>query len=320
VTSFYARYSEISFKSKTGDGMLTVFSTPKAFVGHIGVIQRNAIMSWTMLRPRPEIILLGNEDGAAQVAQEFGLRHIPEIACNPQGTPLMSDVFRQAERIAGSALLCYVNADILLLGVFAEAVAQVSKKAGKFLIVSRRINLDITEAMSFEADWEDSLKKSGHENGTPGGHTAIDIFAFPKGTYPHVPDFGIGRLWFDQWLIKAARLSYVPVVDVSLTAPVFHQNHDYSHVSGGEERVWRGVEAQHNFRLYGGMQHAYTLLDVTHELTGSGEIRRVRLRKPLFALKHNVWNALMQRTLAVRNTLRLRRKFWRTGKSVPDPR
>ena len=26
--------------------MLTIFTIPKPFIGHIGVIQRNAIMSW----------------------------------------------------------------------------------------------------------------------------------------------------------------------------------------------------------------------------------------------------------------------------------
>jgi len=37
--------------------MLTLFTIPKAFQGHTGVIQRNAIRSWTLLRPECEIIL-----------------------------------------------------------------------------------------------------------------------------------------------------------------------------------------------------------------------------------------------------------------------
>ena len=60
--------------------MLTIFATPKPFRGHIAVIQRNAIRSWTLLRPACEIILMGNDEGTAEIAAEFGVRHVPEIA------------------------------------------------------------------------------------------------------------------------------------------------------------------------------------------------------------------------------------------------
>jgi hypothetical protein len=300
--------------------MLTIFSIPKAFSGHIGVIQRNAIRSWTLLEPRPEIILLGNEEGTAQVAREFDLRHIPEIDTNQHGTPLLNDMFRRAELNAGSPLMCFVNADIVVLGEFARAVAQVQAKLGKFLVVAKRINLDVVEAINFADGWEDSLRMRAANSGTPGDHTAIDIFVFSKKMYRTVPDFGIGRLWFDQWLVKAARLNDIPVVDVSRIAPVLHQNHDYNHVSGGAERVWRGEEAAHNFRLYGSERHAYTLLSVTHDLRRDGTIRRVWLRETSFELKQMLWNVFVKRTVDVRNTLRLRRKFWRTSKSAPHPR
>ena len=59
--------------------MLTIFSTPKPFVGHIDIIQRNAIKSWTLLHPDVEVILFGDEEGAAEVCQEFGIRHEPEV-------------------------------------------------------------------------------------------------------------------------------------------------------------------------------------------------------------------------------------------------
>ncbi len=67
--------------------MLTLFAIPKAFRGHINTIQRNAIKSWTLLNPKPEIILLGDDEGTAEVAQEFGLIHIPEVDRNEYGTP-----------------------------------------------------------------------------------------------------------------------------------------------------------------------------------------------------------------------------------------
>ena len=289
--------------------MLTVFTIPKAFIGHVGVIQRNAIRSWTRLEPRPEVLLMGNEEGTAQTAQELGLRHIPEITTNEHGTPLMSDLFRRAKANASEGLLCYVNADILLLGEFARAIEQVKASVRQFLIVSKRVNVDVAVEIGFERGWEKLLRGQATRSGVDGHHTAIDVFVFPREMYDDVPDFAIGRLWFDHWLIKAARKNRIPVVDVSPMAPVLHQNHDYNHVSGGEEQVWRGQEAAENFRLYGDDRQAYSLLSATHELREDGTIRKVRLRQTLFDVKQAMWNLFVRRTVDLRDTLRLRRRY-----------
>ena len=291
--------------------MLTIFSTPKAFKGHIGIIQRNAITSWTLLQPRPEIILFGNDQGTAEVAQELGLRHIAEIASNEYGTPLLNDLFRQAELNAVSATMCFINADILLLSGFWRSLARLLENMQKFLIVSERINLDVAEALRFEEDWEVRIRQRIQERGIRPGHMAIDVFVFPKGTYPHVPDFGIGRTLFDQWLIKAARESGTPVIDLSRAAAVIHQNHDYNHVAGGADWIWKGKEAEHNLRLYDAAPHSFTLLDCTHELTTDGALRRIWLRRPLYDFRHSLWEVFVKRTVGVRDKLKLRRKFWR---------
>ena len=131
--------------------------------------------------------------------------------------------------------------------------------------------------------------------------------------YPQIPDFAIGRLWFDHWLIKAVREQNLPVVDASMVAPVLHQNHDYGHVTGGKEQIWHGPEAERNFQLYGGVEHAYTLLDVTHKLTAAGSIRRVLLRKPLFKIGQLWWEIFVRRTASFRKVLGLRRELRRTA-------
>ena len=93
--------------------MLTIFSTPKPFKGHIGIIQRNAITSWTLLHPQPEIILFGNDEGTAEAAKDIGVLHVSQIARNEFGTPLLNDFFQQAKQQASHQTLCYVNADIV---------------------------------------------------------------------------------------------------------------------------------------------------------------------------------------------------------------
>ena len=71
--------------------MLTFFTTAKPFEGHIGIIQRNAIRSWQKLHPDVEIILMGDDAGAAEVCAEMGLRHIPKVRRNKYGTKYLGD-------------------------------------------------------------------------------------------------------------------------------------------------------------------------------------------------------------------------------------
>ena len=102
----------------TSTSPLTIIAMPKPFRGHIGIIQLNAITSWTKLRPRPEIILFGTEEGAAECAADLGLVHIPEVARNQHGTPLLADIFALAEERTTHDTLAYVNADIILPAAF----------------------------------------------------------------------------------------------------------------------------------------------------------------------------------------------------------
>jgi hypothetical protein len=297
--------------------MLTIFSIPKAFKGHIGFIQRNAIQSWTLLQPRPEVLLFGKDEGTAEVARELGIRHIPEVATNEFGTPLLDDLFRKAEAEAGSNVLCYVNADIILMSDFLRAVELVQKQVPKSLMVSKRINLDVPEQLEFQQGWEEALKARAESHGAEEHYSGIDVFVFPRGMYPTVPEFAIGRLWFDHWLIKAVRLQKLPVIDASWIAPLLHQRHDYNHVAGGAEQVWRGKEAERNFQLYGGVRHSSTLLDVTHELTRSGAIRKVRFRKFIYKIRSFGWDLLVRRTAGLRNLVGLRRKYRQRAAAAP---
>jgi hypothetical protein len=138
--------------------MLTIFSTPKPFRGHIGIIQRNALQSWKRIAPDVEVILFGNEDGAAEAARELGLRHEPRVERNEQGSKLLPYIFRRAQEAAGRNLLCYCNCDILQTGELLAALRAVSAWRDRFLLVGRRWDLDITEPLDFStANWQAQL-------------------------------------------------------------------------------------------------------------------------------------------------------------------
>jgi hypothetical protein len=118
--------------------LLTIFTYTKAFKGHVGVIQRNAISDWVRLRPRPEILLFGIEEGTAEIAKEFGLRNIPDVERRHTGTPLMSGLFERAQALASHNTVCYIDGDIMLLGDFMKAVQQVVSWRDRFLMVGTR--------------------------------------------------------------------------------------------------------------------------------------------------------------------------------------
>src|SRR5512145_940722 len=104
--------------------LITLFSAPKPFTDpHIAVIQRNAITSWTLL-PDVEVILLGEETGLAEAAKELGVKHVPNVARNESGTPLISSMFQLARENSNSDLLCIINTDMILMPDFFETVME----------------------------------------------------------------------------------------------------------------------------------------------------------------------------------------------------
>lgn len=254
---------------------ITIYSIPKPFLGHIGMIQRNAIRSWTQLQPKCEILLFGDDEGTADSAAEFDVQHIPEVRRNEHGTPLLDDVFRKAQANASNHVLCYVNADIILMSDLLVAVSRVHHE--RFLLLGQRWDLDVRDERRFEeADWEDELVRECKERGTLHGHTGVDYYVFPKSLWGDIPPFAIGRYMYDNWLIWKARAKHVPVIDASAVVTCVHQNHDRTYRSLGKEapndvdHYEFGVEAAENLRLAGGRAFRYTLRDATWRLTPKG--------------------------------------------------
>lgn len=284
---------------------ITILAMPKLFQGHIATIQRNAIQSWTKLKPRPQIFLFGEEAGAAEIAAELQIGHLRDIQRSELGTPLLNDLLKRARGVAKTPLLAYVNCDIILLQEFQDAVLAVHRQFSKFLAVAYRWEIDLRS----EIDFADArlLRVDQLPAGRPGHPTAIDVFVFSREMYVGVPPLALGRAWFDQWLIKDALLHDVPVVDVTKVARAIHQKHDYGHIAGGQRGAYAGEEARRNLEIYGGVQHAYTLLQATHELLPDGTIRRIRYRAEKFRVQQWLWRTFVQRTAPLRKRLGLSR-------------
>jgi len=288
--------------------MLTIFTHTKAFKGHVGVIQRNAISQWTRLRPKPEILLFGDEEGTAEIAQEFGLRHIPEVERSEYGTPLLSDLFAKAHAYASHNTLCYVNADIMLLGDFMKAVREVVSWRARFLMVGERRDVDLDEPAIYESpDQEARLRVLVVHQNRPITPLAIDYFVFPRGLFPNFPPFAIGRPTWDNWFLWKARRSSVALVDASEVVFAVHQNHDYSHHPQGWQGICHDEEADQNRTLTG--RHSRNIGDATHKLTDDGiNYNYGRLPLQIKRAVRSAWWELLRVTGPVRHPLGLREK------------
>lgn len=266
-----------------GNGTLTMLACPKPFTGHVALIQRNAITSWTRLEPRPRILLFGDEPGTKAICDQLHLEHACQVQRNDRGTPLLSDILEQGQRLAGGNALCFINADIILMDDFAQAVERVTRAKTAFVMVGQRTDLEVTAPIIFDRpDWQESLRAAAAERGRLHGKLGIDYFVFTPGLFDPVPPLLIGRAAVDNWLVFRARRAWRPVVDATASITAVHQNHDYSHHPAGREGVYRGEEAQTNLRLAGGPAHLFGIGDRTHVLTPRGvslDLSPVQLRR-----------------------------------------
>jgi hypothetical protein len=285
---------------------ITFFSAPKPFTDpHIATIQRNALKSWTLL-PDVEILLIGDEAGLAEVADEMGVKHLPDVECSPSGAPLISSMFHLARENSESDLLCIINTDMILMPDFVDA-ARRSRfplrghvQRERFVLLSQRWDLDVTEPIDFSDGWVDRQSSIVHRQGSLHRPAGSDFFLFPKSCYTEVPDFAIGRAGWDNWMIYKARQENWPVIDCTPSLMIIHQNHDYSHLPDGKSH-YTHPETDENTRLAGGPPAVrYTILDATHQLKDGNLTRpafsslrfwrkvELFLRKVLFFLPENM--------------------------------
>ena len=256
--------------------LITLFSAPKPFTDpHIAMIQRNAIKSWTLL-PDVEVILLGEEDGLAEAAREFGVKHIPNVERNESGVPLISSMFQLARENSNSNLLCIINADMILMPDFVEAAKQAVKLKDKFVLLSQRWDLDVAQPLDFSDGWENRLRSTVHGQGSLHRPAGSDFFLFPLSPFLEVPAFTIGRAGWDNWMIYKARKEGWAVIDCTPSIMIVHQNHDYSHLPDGKPH-YEHPDTNENICLAGGQANIrYTILDSTHLLV-NGKLTRPKM-------------------------------------------
>jgi hypothetical protein len=253
--------------------MLTLFTVPKAFVGHIGLIQRNAIRSWQACVPDAQIILFGCDEGVAEAAAELGVEHCPSVRLSDYGAPMLDSIFVQVRARAIHPILCFANSDIIFRG----DLTPLASLDRPFLAIGESIDAELFEPISFDNDhWRSSFADGVRTRGP----FALDFFFFRRELYDDMPPFRIGRARYDNWMVWRALQQNAMVVDITHLLKAVHQRHDYAHLAGGRNEAYRGFDAHQNEKLAGIWCYFYlhSVHDARFVLTSSGLSRQPRKR------------------------------------------
>jgi hypothetical protein len=76
-------------------------------------------------------------------------------------------------------------------------------------------------------------------------YPGIDYFVFPKDLWGTIPPFALGRAYWDNWLLYAARRRRAVVVDATPVVLAVHQEHAYF------DNQLQGAESRRNWDLVG---------------------------------------------------------------------
>ncbi len=196
-------------------------------------VQRNAIQSWMALDLPCEIILLGDDEGTAEIATEYGIRHQPDVPYYESKLPLAGPLYARAQEIATFDLMMYINSDIILISDFVSTLRKIveyyKNRTRPFLAVGKRTDLKLTERLDFnDPGWEISLRAEAKQHGWEAKAHTIDYFIFKKGPWPgKIPAFTIGAHYLDNYLIGAAFARGMDVIDTTEGITAIQQEYYY---------------------------------------------------------------------------------------------
>ena len=251
--------------------MITIFTNPRPFRGIFDKIQQDAIKSWIAFCPGCQIILFEDEEKTTrEVASRYGLDYVGNARCNEFGTPLIDDVINIARKMAKFKTLAYVNTDIILLKDFVSTIEEVraTLKKNEFFIAGRRYNLDIEGNIDLkDPNFEEKILAEVSKRGKLYSFASMDYWVFPRDLDFNIPPFVIGRPGIDGWLVYKSRMMNIPVIDMTSTIIIVHQNHNYPHA----KKDFFEIEKQRNLTLAGGFKNMITLREadwvyVNHKL------------------------------------------------------
>ena len=206
-------------------------------------IHHRTINNWVKLSPwiRPVLFVDASGDNTqwGRIAQEKGwIVHKLDAHAMRNGVPMIRDIFVRLQDISSTPYIGYANADVLFddnlnatLTYIDHAKHIISRKP--IMVVGRRRNANVT--VHNLGDGGDLLRVNRlAENLKLFKVQAMDYFIMSRGSYQwnHIPDFVVGRIGYDNWLVGKVMGRNHTVIDASRTINCVHQTGEDGNTSG----------------------------------------------------------------------------------------
>lgn len=215
--------------------MISFFANVRPFTGEFAEIQRVAISSWLETHRGAEVTILGDVEGAFDVAMDMGVGWVQDVEANERGTELVSDIWRQGVADANNEWICALNSDNVM---------------GANIVMATEALKDVEHPFVTGQRWDvDPGRPKGAKLHPPCG---VDWFLFRAGTVPveEIPPFAVGRTLYDNWLVWAAIEKWgMTVIDATTDVTVIHINHGFPEY-GNKAKMIASEERAENERLF----------------------------------------------------------------------
>lgn len=237
---------EITFDTLTSQELtVTLFSAPPAFTGNESDLNRQALLSWLHLSPRPQVVLLGNHSSLHQAAAEFpGLVTVePNIDYTFTGLPMFHSMVARANA-AITNVTVLVPPTVMLLQDFMPGLRKLAATfPSEWALVAQRLEISdlpfrfvhkgggivfLEHSVSGEAMIDRELASFVRTSGKLALLEGVNVWAWtvafdaPLFGAP-MPSFTYGAGYHDQWMARAlAQSGSRVVVDATDALVGFH--------------------------------------------------------------------------------------------------
>lgn len=247
---------------------MIIFTVPKPFIGKFAIIQENAINSWLSIKPKPKIVLLGNEVGISTFCKLKHIKQIPYIKKNKYGSPLLNDIFNKIQKMFKDQTYMYINTDIILQNLPTSIIKDLTNKFDRFLIVGKRYEMNVDKKLDTI-----EIKQLSTTNLKQKNDSWIDYLIFTPGIFSKIPPFALGKTFYDKWLIWFSKTIGCPVVDLTIKIKAIHQSHQYFKST---KYIWEGRETLNNLKIAGGFSHGRTISDADFKFTKKNKLIKIK--------------------------------------------
>lgn len=234
---------EITFDSGSHDLTVTIFSAPAAFSGSESDLNRQALLSWLHLSPRPHVVLLGNHSSLHQIAEEFpGLVTVePNIDYSFTGVPLFHSMVARADAVDTNVTVL-VQPTVMLLQDFMPSLRKLAGTFTDWALVSQCLEISelpfrfvhkgggivfLEHSVTGESMIDRELASFVRSSGKLELQEGVNMWAWTVSVddplfVPPMPSFTYGAGYHDQWMARGFAKGSRIVVDATDALVGFH--------------------------------------------------------------------------------------------------